>query len=592
MEAFLLYILKSGICLVVFYVCFKALFSNDTFFRLNRWILLAGTGICMLLPLCRIKTSRPLPLSRPVSQLEMVFHEEDEAMVLPVPEKEEMITGVTEQEKTSVPWTGIIGIAYFTGCCICLATTALSFRKMHQLAGSGRKLRQGKYTLILFPGSLSPFSWGRYIFLSEDDYRNHPDEILTHEKMHLRHNHSADLVYMETILLLQWFNPAVWLLKRELRDIHEYQADKGVLSQGIDATKYQLLLVKKAVGSSLYTLANSFNHSKIKKRITMMLKKKSNNWARLKLALLVPVGLAALSAFARPEASPPPAATMTGNIRLPVNKSTVNQGTMQQDHVVFLTYKESGSEDLNSIVCKNLDRIRTRVAEGQFKNAQEVAINPAFEDVPASYLEQVKAVLEERGVKCKIDMTVPNTIMDDVAKPYRKYDDVVYLIQNKKIVAGLSIGKFSANQNDSRLDQISMSAPLILQPENSKISRQEMEKLKDLLEKKGLTGEINMKVFKIGDAAAPPPPSLPPVGQVIFSYRDGQPDQQFVLYDRHAKPGPNLGQRIDKIYRDNITKVSVKINKSAPKDLVETVKQELKKKIDYPVQYEILQFVD
>ena len=324
----------------------------------------------------------------------------------------------------------------------------------------------------------------------------------------------------------------------------------------------------------------------------MMLKKKSNNWARLKLALLVPVGLAALSAFARPEASPPPAATMTGNIRLPVNKSTVNQGTMQQDHVVFLTYKESGSEDLNSIVCKNLDRIRTRVAEGQFKNAQEVAINPAFEDVPASYLEQVKAVLEERGVKCKIDMTVPNTIMDDVAKPYRKYDDVVYLIQNKKIVAGLSIGKFSANQNDSRLDQISMSAPLILQPENSKISRQEMEKLKGLLEKKGLTGEINMKVFKIGDAAAPPPPSLPPAGQVIFSYRDGQPDQQFVLYDRHAKPGPNLGQRIDKIYRDNITKVSVKINKSAPKDLVETVKQELKKKIDYPVQYEILQFVD
>lgn len=84
MEAFLLYILKSGICLAVFYVCFKALFSNDTFFRFNRWILLVGTGICMLLPLCRIKTSRPLPLSRPVSQLEMIFHEE-EAKLFPAP---------------------------------------------------------------------------------------------------------------------------------------------------------------------------------------------------------------------------------------------------------------------------------------------------------------------------------------------------------------------------------------------------------------------------------------------------------------------------------------------------------------------------
>lgn len=302
MEVFLLYILKSGICLAVFYVCFKALFSNDTFFRFNRRILLVGTGICMLLPLCRIKTSQPLPFSYTTSQWEMVFHEE-EVNLLPAPDKEEVLTGMTGQKETSVPWVGIIGIVYFIGCCICLVTTILSFRKMYQLSRSGRKLQQGKYTLILLPGSLSPFSWGRYIFLSEDDYRDHPDEILTHEKMHLRHNHSVDLAYMEMILLLQWLNPAVWLLKRELRDIHEYQADKGVLNQGIDATKYQLLLVKKAVGSSLYTLANSFNHSKIKKRITMMLKKKSNPWARLKYLYVLPLAAIAVAAFARPEIS-------------------------------------------------------------------------------------------------------------------------------------------------------------------------------------------------------------------------------------------------------------------------------------------------
>lgn len=302
MEVFLLYILKSGICLAVFYVCFKALFSNDTFFRFNRRILLVGTGICMLLPLCRIKTSQPLPFSYTTSQWEMVFHEE-EVNLLPAPDKEEVLTGMTGQKETSVPWVGIIGIVYFIGCCICLVTTILSFRKMYQLSRSGRKLQQGKYTLILLPGSLSPFSWGRYIFLSEDDYRDHPDEILTHEKMHLRHNHSVDLAYMEMILLLQWLNPAVWLLKRELRDIHEYQADKGVLNQGIDATKYQLLLVKKAVGSSLYTLANSFNHSKIKKRITMMLKKKSNPWARLKYLYVLPLAVIAVAAFARPEIS-------------------------------------------------------------------------------------------------------------------------------------------------------------------------------------------------------------------------------------------------------------------------------------------------
>ena len=154
MEVFLLYILKSGICLAVFYVCFKALFSNDTFFRFNRRILLVGTGICMLLPLCRIKTSQPLPFSYTTSQWEMVFHEE-EVNLLPAPDKEEVLTGMTGQKETSVPWVGIIGIVYFIGCCICLVTTVLSFRKMYQLSRSGRKLQQGKYTLILLPGSFS-----------------------------------------------------------------------------------------------------------------------------------------------------------------------------------------------------------------------------------------------------------------------------------------------------------------------------------------------------------------------------------------------------------------------------------------------------
>lgn len=196
MDAFLLYILKSGICLTVFYVCFKALFSNDTFFRFNRWILLVGTGVCMLLPLCRIQTARPFPLSRPVSQLKIVFYEE-EMKAFPVPESKEEITIPTEQRNISVPWTGIIGIAFLTGSGICLTTTILSFGKMYQLTRKNRKLKQGKYTLILTPDPVSPFSWGRYIFLSENDYRNHPNEILMHEKMHLRYNHSVDLIYMK-----------------------------------------------------------------------------------------------------------------------------------------------------------------------------------------------------------------------------------------------------------------------------------------------------------------------------------------------------------------------------------------------------------
>ena len=581
MGAFFVYIVKSAVCLAVFYLFYRLLLSRETFHRFNRIALLGILILSCAIPFVEVTMKEPMEVSQQLLTWEELLLMADLNR-----------TATIEAAPVSaITWREVLLMVYLLGIVFFFLRNVWSLTRMLRLIKGSTLVRQENgITLITHQKKIAPFSWMKFVVISEKDLKENGEEILTHEYAHIRKRHSIDLLIADICIFFQWFNPASWLLKQELQNIHEFEADESVIAQGIDAKKYQLLLIKKAVGTRLYSMANSFNHSSLKKRITMMLKKKSNNWARLKLALLVPVGFAALSAFARPETSPPPAATMTDNIHLSINKSTVNQETMQQDHAVFLTYKESGSEDLNSIVCKTLDRIRTRVAEGQFKNALEVTVNPAFDDIPASYLETVKDVLEERDIKCKIDMTVPNTIMDDVAKPYRKYDDVVYLIQNKKIVAALSISKFSANQNDPRLDKISKSASLILQPENPKVSRQEMEKLKNLLDKKGLTSEINMNIFKIGDAAAPPPP--PPAGQVIFSYRDGQPDQQFVLYDRHAKPGANLGQRIDKIYKDNITKVSIKINKSTPKDLLETVKQELKKKINYPVQYEILQFVD
>ena len=301
MGALLLYILKSTICLILFYLGFKALLSNDTFFRFNRWVLLVGIATCMLLPAIKIQTSEPLLIQQPIIHLEkMIAGEETVVTYLSDNNPEVNMIPVVTPAKM-IDWGQIIALLYWAGFIFCLMTTLLSFRKMFVLIRSGRKLQQGRYTLILVPSCVSPFSWGRYIILSEEDYEKHPDEILTHEMMHLKSHHSIDLLFMECILWLHWFNPAIWLLKRELKDIHEYQADKGVLTQGVNATKYQLLLVKKAVGPSLYSLANSFNHSKIKKRITMMLKGKSNNWARLKLLLLVPVGLIVLNAFARPE---------------------------------------------------------------------------------------------------------------------------------------------------------------------------------------------------------------------------------------------------------------------------------------------------
>ncbi len=179
---------------------------------------------------------------------------------------------------------------------------SISTCRLIQLIRTSEKKRFGNYVLLVIPQQpTASFSWGKYIVISAADYSQQSEEILLHETMHLRNHHTLDLLFMQIFLLVHWFNPVVWLLKRELQEIHEFEADNGVINTGIDATEYQLLLVKKAVGTRLYSMACGFNHSKLKKRITMMLKERTNRWARLKLLFAVPVMGGALYAFAQPE---------------------------------------------------------------------------------------------------------------------------------------------------------------------------------------------------------------------------------------------------------------------------------------------------
>src|ERR1035437_8970837 len=141
----------------------------------------------------------------------------------------------------------------------------------------------------------------RSIVVSSKDLNDNKDIILTHELAHIRLGHSWDLLATDLCILVQWFNPAAWLLRQELQTVHEFEADDKVLQKGIDAKKYQLLIIEKAVGTRLYSMANSFNHGSLKKRITMMLKEKSSPWARAKYAVVLPLAAVALLGFAQPE---------------------------------------------------------------------------------------------------------------------------------------------------------------------------------------------------------------------------------------------------------------------------------------------------
>ena len=623
MGALLLYILKSTICLILFYLGFKALLSNDTFFRFNRWVLLVGIATCMLLPAIKIQTSEPLLIQQPIIHLEkMIAGEETVVTYLSDNNPEVNMIPVVTPAKM-IDWGQIIALLYWAGFIFCLMTTLLSFRKMFVLIRSGRKLQQGRYTLILVPSCVSPFSWGRYIILSEEDYEKHPDEILTHEMMHLKSHHSIDLLFMECILWLHWFNPAIWLLKRELKDIHEYQADKGVLTQGVDATKYQLLLVKKAVGSSLYTLANSFNHSKIKKRITMMLKGKSNNWARLKLLLLVPVGLIVLNAFARPEVNrqletlvqskdketpPEEQQDMKSFFKTELDsyiKKVEPQTAFEPDEIIAFMKKNTEPKDLfinaKGDVLLNNDFANYKEKEqflGKLQDLFEKSKKPVSfyflidintpEEATEAVLHLVKEAFDKRQKVVGADKA-PFLLFEDarnnknfprkVSMAQSSKKGTVYIIQNKKVV-----GVINGDVADYKLPDFSKDM-VTIQPAGKDVSSSRLNSVKDMIEKNGFSCQINTSVFKNGDALPPPPPPPSPDAYVAFNYKNGGKEQGLIVYERYLKNTNEIDKRFNSIYNDDISSVTITVYKKAPDGMLDGVEKYLKDKIKYDVEY-------
>ncbi|PKP07667.1 MAG: hypothetical protein CVU10_09085 [Bacteroidetes bacterium HGW-Bacteroidetes-5] len=292
MGEFFVYILKSSLCLSVFYLFYKLLLSKETFHSFNRVVLIAIfllSGLIPFIELALIKESRISELSL---NLDAII-----AMAGDVPADEAALGG--SERVIYLPFIALI--VYITGVVFTSGFSILSFVRMSALLtnkDSQRKSIGGGVTLIIHKESASPFSWMRYIAISEKDYNENAREILSHEMAHIKGLHSADIIISELMRILHWFNPAVWLLKQEIRNIHEFQADEAVINSGIDAKQYQLLLIKKAVGDRLYTMANSFNHSKLKNRITMITKKKSTRSASLKAMFVLPLTLFAVILFA------------------------------------------------------------------------------------------------------------------------------------------------------------------------------------------------------------------------------------------------------------------------------------------------------
>ena len=293
MGAFFVYILKSSVCLAVFYLFYRLLLSKETFHRFNRFALLGILLLSCMVPFMKMTVKEPTEMHQQFLTLEEFL-----STVSPV---EEVGNAMLVPDFT---WREMLLLVYLSGMVFFFIRTLWAlFRMLHLIRDSRIVSRENGITIIAHQKNIAPFSWMKFVVLSETDLLENGAEILTHEVAHIRKHHSVDLLVADICIFFQWFNPASWLLKQELQNIHEYEADACVINQGIDAKRYQLLLIKKAVGTRLYSMANSFNHSSLKKRITMMLKEKSSPWARLKYLYVLPLAAIAITAFARPEVS-------------------------------------------------------------------------------------------------------------------------------------------------------------------------------------------------------------------------------------------------------------------------------------------------
>ena len=303
MGLFFVYILKSSVCLAIFYLFYRLLLARETFHRFNRFSLLGILLLSCLLPLVEVSVKQETEVHQTMLTLEQLLMMADAVNATEAGASAETATVTWIQVALLVYLAGIVFFAFRNVCSLVRLLMLLKSGKKEDI-GSYLPSRKERVTLIVHNRDIAPFSWMGYIVISRKDLEENGREILIHELAHIHNRHSWDLLVADVCIFFQWFNPASWLLKQELQNIHEFEADETVIKEGVDAKQYQLLLIKKAVGTRLYSIANSFNHSKLKKTYHYdVKKKKSSPWARLKYLYVLPVAAIAVTAFARPEVS-------------------------------------------------------------------------------------------------------------------------------------------------------------------------------------------------------------------------------------------------------------------------------------------------
>jgi len=295
MLTFISYQLKVAVVLIAFYLCFKCFLSRERMHGVNRAVILLTAALSFVLPLCVITVHRTLIVPQTAVPEIIGGTETGGPDIIGAAVGE---SGIIEAA-AGVPWETLAIIVFWLGAICVFGRIALGIWRVTRLIRKGGRKQLHGREVIVCGRDIPPFSWMRWIVMSRTDFGSGNRHILEHEKAHIRLGHSIDVLVFDLMSAFQWFNPAMWLLRRELRAIHEYEADDAVLRSGVDIREYQYSLIRKAAGASGYSITNSFNHSILKNRITMMSKSNASVMRGLRALYILPLICGALALNAR-----------------------------------------------------------------------------------------------------------------------------------------------------------------------------------------------------------------------------------------------------------------------------------------------------
>jgi beta-lactamase regulating signal transducer with metallopeptidase domain len=290
MESILLYFIKSGALIVMFLAAYSFFLRKETFFKSNRWFLLFGLVISVLLPVVTFKKTiwvEPIPIVQNMQDLASDASLA-KAYNLKNAATEAIVTSWVEKS-FEIDRFCVIAAIYAIGILALLVKFALDFYALKKVL-KGKKIHQQEdYKFVNVEENIAPFSYFNYIVYNPALYNQvELENILEHEKVHCSQNHTIDVLIARVFCIAFWWNPFVWFYKKAIVQNLEFIADNDAFKNISDKRGYQFTLLKITTHESCVTISNHFYQSLIKKRIVMLNKNQSNRWNSWKYAIIVP----------------------------------------------------------------------------------------------------------------------------------------------------------------------------------------------------------------------------------------------------------------------------------------------------------------